>query len=110
MVTGETPTWKTYTQTSPDAPGRAIFTNPLELRLTPFPFGIRSPAGCLQVNGETAMLETQSLGVVPSQNDFDSGPRKSFKIDLRRRVRVRRNRDRKRLAAKINVRVAESIT
>ena len=49
------------------------------------------------------------MQVVPSQNDIDSGPRKSRKIDLPRRVRTKKYRNKERIAVNITVSVLVSI-
>ena len=53
--------------------------------------------------------QNKSLEVVPNQNDFDSGPRKSRKIDLPRRVKAKKHRNNARVAVNINVSVVESM-
>ena len=57
----------------------------------------------------TSQYQYASLEVVPSQNDFDSGPRKSCRIDLPRRARTKKYRSKERIAVNITVSVLESI-
>lgn len=53
--------------------------------------------------------QNKSLEVAPSQNDLDSGPRKSRKFDLTRRAQVKKHRNNARDAVNINVSVVESM-
>jgi hypothetical protein len=88
MVREQTSMWGTYAHTPSNAPSRAVFTHPLKFCLASFLLvHIFRLVPCESLIGEIAISNT-SLQVVPNQNDFDSGPRKSHKIDLPRRAQA----------------------
>ena len=82
--------YKSYTHTSSNSPSSSIFTHPFELRFAGFLLikvlrlitcklfkSVRWPSA-----SQLWVIET-----VPNQNDVDSGPRKSLKVDILRRAR-----------------------